>query len=728
LEFIVGGNVCRKQELATGQDFFLIGRHAKMCHVVLDAEPKASRVHAVLQCKAETGELFIYDTGSSHGTLLNNRRIEPCAYEPVAVGHQLRFCAEGSSQCLVVICGPDELMEEEKEVDLSTYREEAARQREKERAEMEQDLRRRKMAKKERLAKEKYREVVAQAYAEKAKKKQQQLQEELSKDLAKVHEVTWGMSEDAVEVRDELGEEAEKLMDSEATWIDPEKVRNYKTLTDKQEQMLTKFQQKKRKLEGLSKEKARLEGGLKRNAQADHDDDDTEFDPGEKFRPQRGCVQALRNVQKFLGGANPERYAQVEEKIMQVTEEAHAESDRLLVSLGLKTAEMSEKAKKARAQVYDTNVMADEDDDFFDRTKAPKRRSAAGPAGGSAKGPGGIDNEFGDLPRVEGVETRETLTAKVKLLEAERAQVEAKIGIAKLAEAKLGANKEDSLDAFMMGNERSLMEERLARYSRRRAAVAERLEEATKMLAVALRNADGEPPVSHASVASAKKKEAAPAEKKAGQTPASEAKVSSKPAPQPSASLTATQTAPNSSTRDDEPKDADAAAGKPAEAVVEQAAAAPAPAATEARAAPEAAPAAGPGSAAAPEAASATASSEPSPVSTSMPPPASTSMPPPASTAMPPPRLPPKKVYGAALAGQIKPEQGGIQHLAPAAPAKKRKLGPTMPPPGSGDSTGSAVVAPGAGHTAEEAPSPPKKKVYGVAARPVSRDSEEHFE
>merc|ERR1719265_2513327 len=89
LEFVVGGQVKKRQELPTGKDYFLCGRHAKQCDVVLDAEPKASRVHAVLQCKEGTDELFVFDLGSTHGTMLNNRRIDPRSYTPVAVGHQL---------------------------------------------------------------------------------------------------------------------------------------------------------------------------------------------------------------------------------------------------------------------------------------------------------------------------------------------------------------------------------------------------------------------------------------------------------------------------------------------------------------------------------------------------------------------------------------------------------------------------------------------------------------
>lgn len=497
LEFVVGGSVQRRQELASGKDFFLVGRHAKQCDVVLDAEPKASRVHAVLQCKEGTDEFFVYDLGSSHGTLLNNRRLEPKTYTPVAVGHQLRFCAEGSS-CLVVICGPDELMEEEGEVDLTGLRAEAA----KEKREADQDLARRKAAKKERMMREKTRDVVAKMYAEKAQKRMVVLQEEAEKDRTKLHEVTWGMDADAAEnpACDGLSEEARKLLEpGDSGQIDPEKVRSYKTLTDKQEQMVAKFEMRKKKLEALQREKGKLEGRIRKQSLKASGDDDTEFDPGEN-KPDRG------------GGNASENFARVEEKLYKVSEEVIQESDRILISLGLKTAEMSEKQKKERSQMYDTNLMGGEDDDFFDRCKVGPAKTKKG----AVQGQSGEDKEFADLPRVgTGVETKESLEQKVKTLQSERAHIEAKVAMTEIAVAKYNASEEDELDAFMKANEKLLVTERLGKLKRRQAKIVEFLEEAMKMLTVAQRNSSGDQTVAsvHASaaVAAAARKSAAAA-------------------------------------------------------------------------------------------------------------------------------------------------------------------------------------------------------------------------
>merc|ERR1719498_2301641 len=109
-------------------------------------------------------------------------------------------------------------MEEEGEVDLSDLRAQAA----KERREAEQDLARRKAAKKERMMREKTREVVAKMYADKARAKQQAYDEQNAKDREKLQEVNWGMGEDAVEIRDDgLSDEAQKLLETgDNGWID----------------------------------------------------------------------------------------------------------------------------------------------------------------------------------------------------------------------------------------------------------------------------------------------------------------------------------------------------------------------------------------------------------------------------------------------------------------------------------------------------------------------------
>lgn len=49
-----------------------------------------SRYHAVIQFN-QSGDAFIYDLESAHGTRLNKKRIPPHVHLPLRVGDQLRF-------------------------------------------------------------------------------------------------------------------------------------------------------------------------------------------------------------------------------------------------------------------------------------------------------------------------------------------------------------------------------------------------------------------------------------------------------------------------------------------------------------------------------------------------------------------------------------------------------------------------------------------------------------
>ena len=68
-----------------------------------------SRRHAVLQHK-DTGELFIYDLGSTHGTFVNKRIIPKHSYVKLVNGDMIRF---GQSTRWYIVCGGPETPEEE---------------------------------------------------------------------------------------------------------------------------------------------------------------------------------------------------------------------------------------------------------------------------------------------------------------------------------------------------------------------------------------------------------------------------------------------------------------------------------------------------------------------------------------------------------------------------------------------------------------------------------------
>lgn len=86
---------------------YMFGR-SDHCDFMLE-HPSISRYHAVLQFK-RTGDVFIYDLGSTHGTVVNKKQVSGRTYIPLHVGDVLKF---GLSSRLYVLQGPTELMPKE---------------------------------------------------------------------------------------------------------------------------------------------------------------------------------------------------------------------------------------------------------------------------------------------------------------------------------------------------------------------------------------------------------------------------------------------------------------------------------------------------------------------------------------------------------------------------------------------------------------------------------------
>ncbi|KAF8944735.1 Kanadaptin [Haplosporangium gracile] len=70
------------------KEFLTIGR-LPMCDLEME-HPSLSRYHAVIQFKS-SGETFIYDLNSSHGTKVNKSKIPPQMHVKIKPGDQLRF-------------------------------------------------------------------------------------------------------------------------------------------------------------------------------------------------------------------------------------------------------------------------------------------------------------------------------------------------------------------------------------------------------------------------------------------------------------------------------------------------------------------------------------------------------------------------------------------------------------------------------------------------------------
>ncbi|GMH38668.1 hypothetical protein BSKO_06552 [Bryopsis sp. KO-2023] len=107
LEVLKNGAMVSKHDIS-GKDHAILGR-SPMADVLIE-HPSASRCHAVIQFNGHSGEAFLFDAGSTHGTFLNKRKLKPNAYAPLSVGDMFKI---GASTRLYVFSGPTDLMPQE---------------------------------------------------------------------------------------------------------------------------------------------------------------------------------------------------------------------------------------------------------------------------------------------------------------------------------------------------------------------------------------------------------------------------------------------------------------------------------------------------------------------------------------------------------------------------------------------------------------------------------------
>ena len=105
-EVIKNGSVTEEIDLSS-KPFLLIGRQDDVCDITMQ-HPSISRQHAVIQNR-ESGEIYVYELGSTHGTFVNKRRLQVKEHVELAVGDVLRF---GASTRLYCLQGPDDLRKE----------------------------------------------------------------------------------------------------------------------------------------------------------------------------------------------------------------------------------------------------------------------------------------------------------------------------------------------------------------------------------------------------------------------------------------------------------------------------------------------------------------------------------------------------------------------------------------------------------------------------------------
>ena len=82
---------------------FIIGRDGLLADIVAKNE-SISRQHCVLQHK-NNGQWYLYDFGSTHGTRLNNKKIESHKYIPIFIGNMFQL---GTSNRMYMFNGPQE--------------------------------------------------------------------------------------------------------------------------------------------------------------------------------------------------------------------------------------------------------------------------------------------------------------------------------------------------------------------------------------------------------------------------------------------------------------------------------------------------------------------------------------------------------------------------------------------------------------------------------------------
>ncbi|KDP24318.1 hypothetical protein JCGZ_25614 [Jatropha curcas] len=193
LEVLKDGSIVDQLDICE-KGAYMFGR-VDLCDFVLE-HPTVSRFHAVLQFK-RSGDAYLYDINSTHGTFVNKCQVEKRVYVELHVGDVIRF---GHSSRLYIFQGPPELMPPEK--DLNIVREAKIRQ---EMLDREASLRR------------------ARAEASLA------------------DGILWGMGEDAIEEDEDDGDEV--------TW------QTYKgQLTEKQEKTRDKIIKRNEKIAHMKKE------------------------------------------------------------------------------------------------------------------------------------------------------------------------------------------------------------------------------------------------------------------------------------------------------------------------------------------------------------------------------------------------------------------------------------------------------------------------------------------
>lgn len=104
---VMKGGICLEQISINSKPYYVIGRD-QTCDIKCE-HPSISRFHAAVQFRGD--QIYVYDMGSSHGTFVNKQAIKTNDYVEVQVGDMVKF---GASSRLYAIEGPANLLPPER--------------------------------------------------------------------------------------------------------------------------------------------------------------------------------------------------------------------------------------------------------------------------------------------------------------------------------------------------------------------------------------------------------------------------------------------------------------------------------------------------------------------------------------------------------------------------------------------------------------------------------------
>eukprot|EP00347_Sterkiella_histriomuscorum_P006871 403351118 len=403
-EVLKDGAIIEEIDLSK-KSFYSIGRQKDTVDILME-NPTISRKHAIIQHK-DTGDIFIYDLGSTHGTFVNKRQIPANQYIKLSLNDQVRI---GQSTRILLLNGPEEAeIQAQEEV------------------EEKDDQPRKKI---QIVSKKQNKEFLFKRRLDQLKKFHDQVNQLHDQKLQRIHGnedegVSWGMGFEEDEIAeyqrkmDEEGDDEESREgfsdedsdngnsdDDDVKLLNVEALRQRTDLTEKQTQMLNKVEGIRRQLKKLLDKKSKLKN-----------DQDMEFDD----KPIQGQLKGI------------------DKKCQEMKEQLEKTEKKLKTSLRAKKSRPQKTNKEIESEtVFKYHNSDDEEDEFFDRTKKTLFNK---------------NKQQYQLDNGEEVETYDTLKFKLEQLYRQRQKLTEEMQNGPDDKSKSSQDEDyDELEAFMKQN------------------------------------------------------------------------------------------------------------------------------------------------------------------------------------------------------------------------------------------------------------------------------------